>query len=171
MSLMCSQRNELPSRSVPDADTPGAPTEEKRKEEYDIRARDRELDLREREVATKEREAAAKEEELRRSRWSNPLVIGLIAAALGLFGNLTVAILNNKATQELELRRTQANLAVELIRTGDTEKVVKNLKFFLDHGLLDDPDNRIRSDLGDQSVAQHPAWIMPARELSPCGNS
>jgi hypothetical protein len=40
----------------------------------------------ERETAAKEREVTAKEIDLNRSRWLNPTVIGLFAAALGLIG-------------------------------------------------------------------------------------
>jgi hypothetical protein len=127
-----------------------SPLEENVRREIELR--NRELDLREREVAATEREVAAKEEELRRSRWSNPLVIGLLAAAVGLLGNLIVAIINDRAAQDAERRRAKGNLVIELVRTGNTETAIKNLKFFLDRGLLDDPDNSIRNALNNEKT-------------------
>jgi hypothetical protein len=54
-------------------------------------AHTRELDLKEREVAAREKEVATKAAELKSSRWANPLVLGLFAAALALIGNILVA--------------------------------------------------------------------------------
>jgi hypothetical protein len=102
--------------------------------------RKRELDIMEREVAAKEREVLAKEEDLKRSRWLNPTVIGLFAAALGLIGSvivarvndsntLRVAIENNTATQTVESHRAQSNLVLEAIRTGNPDAACRNLTF------------------------------------------
>jgi hypothetical protein len=108
---------------------------------------DRELLLREREVVAREREVALHSEEIGRSRWSNPLVIGLLAAALSLAGNLAVALINSIETQKLERYKARTALVTELIKTGNTEAAVRNLKFFADNGLLDDPDGTIRRAL------------------------
>jgi hypothetical protein len=117
--------------------------------------RKRELDIKEREVAAKEREVLAKEEELKRSRWLNPTVIGLFAAALGLIGSVVVARVNNSntlrvatenniATQTVELHRAQSNLVLEAIKTGNADAACKNLLFFVGLGLLDDANQTIR---------------------------
>jgi hypothetical protein len=106
----------------------------------------RELDLKEREVVSNEREVAAKLEELRRSRWLNPTVIGLFAAALGLIGSVVVARINNANTQNVERDRAQSNLVLEAIKTGnDTDKACVNLLFFVRLGLLDDPKQAIKA--------------------------
>lgn len=146
---MSSAVNKLPSNSE---------NSENKPKSLELELKEREVAAREREVAAKEREVAAKEKELQRSRWTSPLVIGLIAATLGLLGNLTVAIVNNKATRDVERRKEQNNLVVELIRTGDPGKAAKNLLFFLDHGLLDDPDGSIRKSLADQQTTP----VLPA---------
>jgi hypothetical protein len=49
-----------------------------------------ELRVKEQELKLKETEIRAKEREINASRWVNPLVIGLFAAALGLAGNVIV---------------------------------------------------------------------------------
>jgi hypothetical protein len=94
------------------------------------------------ELALKEREVAAKEEELRRSRWLNPTVIGLFAAALGLMGSVIVARVNNQASQQLEKFRSQSNLILQAIKT-DKEGACKNLVFFVNLQLLDDTNHAI----------------------------
>jgi hypothetical protein len=56
---------------------PNLPLED-RKFNQETLDKKRELDIKEREVVAKEREILAKEQDLKRSRWSNPLVIGLL---------------------------------------------------------------------------------------------
>jgi DUF4097 and DUF4098 domain-containing protein YvlB len=110
----------------------------------DAVAESRELDLREREVRVKEREVATKEEESRRSRWVSPTTIGLYAAALGLIGSVVVARVNNANSQNVERLRSQSNLVLEAIKTGSPDSACRNLLFFVELGLLDDPRATIR---------------------------
>lgn len=120
--------------------------------------------LREKELALKNLEMAAKAAEQRASAWS-PLLVAVIAAALALFGNVLVTYLQGKANQriaqdravadldlanqkatfdeKLEHDRAQSNLILEAIRTGDSIKASKNLLFFVELGLLDDPGSKI----------------------------
>jgi hypothetical protein len=118
---------------------------DERKLQYDIAARQRELDLREREIVTKEREVSSKEKELERSRWLNPMVIGIFAASIGLISSILVAYLNNKATQEQERQRGQSTIILEAIRTGtgNTDASCKNLLFLANLRLIDDPKGTI----------------------------
>jgi hypothetical protein len=99
--------------------------------------KDRELNL-------KEREVAAKEKEVNVSRWSNPVVLGLFAAAVGLIGNVFVARVNNQNTQAIERLHTQSTLILQAIKT-DENSSCNNLIFFVKLGLIDDPNNTIRS--------------------------
>jgi hypothetical protein len=82
-----------------------------------------------------------------RRQLSNPLVLAVIASALGLFGNAGVAILNGfssreleqaRAETQLELQRAQAeaSLVLEAIKTGDTESAAANLEFMVSAGLV-----------------------------------
>jgi hypothetical protein len=101
--------------------------------------------LKQRELDIKEREVKIKEAELTRSRWLNPTVIGLFAAALGLIGNVIVAGYNNSNSEKLERERAQSNLILESIKTGNSQSACKNLVFFVQLGLLEDPKGSIRS--------------------------
>jgi len=77
-------------------------------------------------------------------KWSNPLVIGLFAAAIGLAGNVWVTRSNNINTQNVERSRTQSTIILEAIRTnGDTNAACKNLVFFASLDLIDDTNHRI----------------------------
>jgi hypothetical protein len=100
-------------------------------------------ELRREELALKEREVAAKERELERSRWLNPTVIGLFAAALGLAGNLVVALLNNRGTVMIQHATTQSNLIVQAVSTGDYDKACRNIRSLINLGILDDPSGKL----------------------------
>jgi hypothetical protein len=130
---------------------------EREKWEADVR-------LREREIAVREREAAAKAEELRRSRWREPIVLAVLAAALAAGGNAVVAVINGnlqraaderhsiaenklqtaKGSEERQLEEGKAEAAriLEVVKTNNPDKAAENLKFLLETGLLTDPARR-----------------------------
>jgi len=106
---------------------------------------DRKFELRQHELRLKEREVVVKEHEAKASnRWLNPVVLGLFAAALGLFGNLIVAWINNRATENAERIRAQSTLIQGVIKTNDNDATCKNLIFFVKLGMLDDPEGTIK---------------------------
>lgn len=109
--------------------------------------RKRELDIKEREVAAHEREVLAQEEELKRSRWLNPTVIGIFAAAFGLIGSVFVARVNNSNTQEVQRLQSEASITLEAIKTGtgNTDAACKNLLFFVSLDLIRDPNKKIEN--------------------------
>lgn len=113
---------------------------------WEIAARTRELDLKEREVAAREREVSAKEKELRKSAWSNPLFLGLVAALLALVGTLGATLLNAWNARELEHQHSQSALILEAMRTGSPEKACTNLLAFVNLKLLDDQGETIRKN-------------------------
>lgn len=113
----------------------------------------RELDLRDRELAVREREIAAREKAAQESKWSNPLIIGLLAAALGLVGNALTTFFNNRATKQLEDRRAQSTLILEAIKTGKPAEACTNLVFFVKRGLIHDPQGSISSCTTDPGAA------------------
>jgi hypothetical protein len=73
----------------------------------------------------------------------NPTVIGLVAATLGLFGNLIVALISNMNSQRIEKFKAQSNLIVQAVGTGDQKSACRNLISFIRLGLLDDPQGRL----------------------------
>jgi hypothetical protein len=127
-----------------DSPTPDISFEERRLNQ-EMAFREREVAIKEREVAAKEREVLAKQEELKRSRWLNPTVIGIFAAALGLMGSVIVARVNNANTQEVERLQSEASITLEAIKTGtgNTDAACKNLVFFVSLGLVHDPEGKI----------------------------
>jgi hypothetical protein len=152
----------------PTPPTPATPlTLEERKFAQEIADKKRDLDIREREVA-------AKEKELSRSRWSSPLVLALFAASLGLVGNIVVALVNNKNTQDLERLRAQSTLILEAIKGGSSETTCKNLVFLVGLGLLDDSTRSIhdRCENTPIGVPSLPAaqWLVDPNNWRPSSN-
>lgn len=99
-----------------------------------------EYELRKREIGIKERDQS-------RSRWSSPVVLAVLAAALAGLSNAAVSWQNGlqqlkleaeKAVQAKSMEETKAETAriFEIIRTGDADKAAANLKFLVDTGLI-----------------------------------
>jgi poly(3-hydroxybutyrate) depolymerase len=137
-------------------------TEELAIEEIAIKRK--ELDVREREAD----EALA----LAGAPWwrrADPLVLAILAAALSIAGNVIVAAYNNQATisqdatkgenilqQEkekaandlaLEQQKARYTLILQAMATTDPRTADRNINFFIDSGLLQDADNKIRDAL------------------------
>lgn len=102
------------------------------------------------EYELKLREIALKEKEQQRSKWSNPLVVGIFAAAIAGTFNAAVTFLNGsqeadlakakaKETQRAEETRSEADRILEMIKTGDPDSAARNLKFLIDTGLIAEP--------------------------------
>jgi hypothetical protein len=96
----------------------------------DERKLDLESKVRERELQLKERELAGKELESSRSKWLNPTVLGLFAAAIALVGNIIVAAYNNRTSVALEKSKEESSLILQLIKPGDSQATCKGLNFF-----------------------------------------
>jgi hypothetical protein len=114
--------------------------------EYELKKS--ELALKQREVAAREREVATKEKEGQTSKWFNPVTIAIYAAAIGLFGNILTSNANNTASEKAEHLRAQSDLVLQVIKTGNTVDACKNLSFFVNIGLLDDPKGAIHNVCG-----------------------
>jgi AraC-like DNA-binding protein len=136
---------------------------EKWRDEYDLRKRD---------LALKERDAS-------RSRWSSPVVLALLAAALAGFGNAAAIWLNGRQARELEEAKAEAARILEVIRTDNPDKAATNLKFLVDAGLISDDARRasIRTFLAARGAGQGPvlpgaspwslAWMAATTGMSP----
>lgn len=128
--------------------------------------------LRELELALKAREIDLADAEQKASRWRSPLIVAIMATALGLFGNITVTYLQNRANQEtvqekaradlvIARNKAQSDLILEAIRTGNPQKAEENLLFFIQAGLIDDPEGKIRQWLSSKD-RQSPTLPSPA---------
>jgi|SRR5579863_5571809 len=103
--------------------------EEQALKQADLRVREREVELKE-----------------KQGRWShNPVFIGLVAAALGLFSNAFVTFLQNRSAEKLARDKFRYDVVLEATRTDDSTKAAKRLDFLLRIHYLDDPDGAIRS--------------------------
>jgi hypothetical protein len=121
---------------------------ERERLEFEQRQANKDASLRERELVLKEREIRAKEADQKASTWS-PLVVAIIAAALGLFGNVIVTFLQGTANrkiarekavsdEKLENLKAQSNLILEAIKVGPAT-AKGNLQFFIEVDLIDEP--------------------------------
>jgi hypothetical protein len=120
-------------------------------------------ELRKREIEIKEREQA-------RSRWSNPIVLAVLAAALAGLGNAAATWLNGIEQRKLEAERTEqakimeetraeAARILEVIKTDTPDKAATNLKFLADVGLISNADRlqHIRTFLDQRPAGGGPA--------------
>jgi hypothetical protein len=122
------------------------PAFEQKKWDDEVRLRNRELEIREREA-----QAAILAQE--RSRWTNPLVLALLGAALAGLANLAVAwktgsdqlaLAKDKNAEEKSIEETKAESAriLEGVKATDPDKAAQNLTFLLDSWLITDQGRR-----------------------------
>lgn len=115
---------------------------EREKWETEKAFREREVAVKEREQAVLETELALKQAEHATSRWKNPLVVAILAAAVAAIGNAFVAYTNGTSQIKLEAQKAEQTRILEMIKTGDPDKAAGNLHFLLEAGLILDPGTR-----------------------------
>jgi hypothetical protein len=101
-----------------------------------------------------------KREEQARSRWLNPLVIAILAAAVAALGNAGVtwvssheqralerdraanaekaSVSQSQSALQLEKTKAEASRILEVVKTNNPDKAAENLQFLIDTGLIDD---------------------------------
>jgi kumamolisin len=106
-------------------------------------------------------------------RRPDPLTLAILAGVLTLLGNMAVAMLNNhnsltheqnKAADDLALEQTKAkyNLVLQAMSTSDATIARRNIHFFIDAGLLQDSDCKIRNAIDqDQPVLPSLSGVAP----------
>jgi hypothetical protein len=131
---------------------------EREKWQSDLRLRERELALKEKEQGLKYLELRLKRKDERRSQWTHPLVLAVLAATLAATGNAVVAYINGVEQRELEKTRAEAQLSLEqhrdqssqaieetkaeamrileVIKTNGVDSARKNLEFLIEAGLI-----------------------------------
>ena len=145
---------------TPDSPTPATP------DESEVKA----AELRVRQLEAAKALAAATSPWWRRA---DPLVLAIFAGALTLLGNMAVAILNThssvaqekeKASDDLALEQAKAryNLVLQAMATNDATIAKRNIHFFIDAGLLEDSDCKIRDAIEqDQPVLPSLSGVSP----------
>ena len=105
---------------------------------------DQALELKRRELELQERGLDLVGRKAKSERWSNPLTVAVIAAALAAFTNAYLAYVNNQAQVALERSRAESERILEMLRVGDPARVRENLRFLLQLGLVQDEGLRRR---------------------------
>jgi hypothetical protein len=99
------------------------------------------------ELAVKKRELEIRELESHRARWTNPLVIAVLSAAVAGIGNVAATLYSSQQQREaderkaaeartLESEKAEASLILEVVKTQTPEKAADNLKFLVDTKLI-----------------------------------
>jgi hypothetical protein len=96
----------------------------------------------------RERELAFRLEEARRSRWSNPLAIAILGAAIAAAGSAYVSWFNGKQNWELENFKAEATRIFEVVKAPSPDLAAQNLQFLLDAGL-------IQSEVTKQNISKY----------------
>jgi V8-like Glu-specific endopeptidase len=147
---------------------------EARRWEQERSLREHELSLKERAQTTSEQDLAFRRSETRRARWSNPLIVAILAAAVAGLGNAVVAFVNGREGQDLETTRAESARILEMIKTGSADKAAENLKFLADAGLVENARllSGIKTFLASRAPGQGPSLpvsgtgsVEPVREL------
>lgn len=111
-----------------------------------VEGRDAELRLKERELDLKQQELVIKKQEVSGLRWNNPLTVALIAGLVTLLGAV-LQFQQQRNLLALEELKFQSNLILESVKTGNQDQATRNLRFFLDVGILEDSEGRLRKIL------------------------
>jgi hypothetical protein len=119
--------------------------------------------LEELEVALKELDVAQKRKELASAciNWTvaGPVIVTVIAGLIGLLQTTNSNNQTAKAQRAIEELKAKNELIIEAVKTGadHPEVASDNIKFFLDAGLIDDPEGRIRKLIDERRSPVLPA--------------
>lgn len=94
-----------------------------------------------------------------RQRWTNPLTIAIVAAALAGFSNAWIAYENNRAQLALEAKRAESERILEMLKAGEPGRVRENLRFLLQLGLVQDEELRRRIEAWEANPSRAPAYV------------
>jgi hypothetical protein len=109
------------------ADASSNPEFDREKWQTDVRLREREIAVKESEQKIKDREVQAKIEEQNRSRWTNPLVLAVMAAALAAAGNAAVALINGILQRSIEEERASFQ-NVSATKKAEEDRQIEEIK-------------------------------------------
>jgi kumamolisin len=105
---------------------------------------------------------------------ADTLTVAILTGALTLLGNMLVSAYNNHSNivqeiqkaaddQRLEEKKGKYNLVLQAMQTNDPAFAKRNIDFFIDAGLLPDPDCKIRYAIDkDQPVLPSLSGVAPA---------
>jgi hypothetical protein len=122
-----------------------------------------ELDLKkqELELRKKEIENSIKVSQ-KRSKESLSVIIGVIIAIIGLFGNIANNLIQGNHQEKLEKQKFEAELIKWSLESKDMETNRANLKFLLDGGLISDEKGSIKQMVNDTTI------LIPTKTRTKC---
>jgi hypothetical protein len=120
--------------------------------------------LRERELAVKEGELELQRKDSARAGWRSPLVVAVLAAALGAAGNAFVSYINASLERQLEDQKSEQQRILEIIKTGNPDSAAENLQFLLNAGLIAEPSRvtKLREFLKTRAPGSGPSLPSPS---------
>ena len=104
--------------------------------------REREVVIKERDLDAREAEIDLKRKEHAVSKWSNPLIVAILAASIAAISSTAVALVNGIYSRQVDRQRSEEERILEMIKTGNADKAAENLRFLLSAGLITDPSTR-----------------------------
>jgi hypothetical protein len=99
-------------------------------------------------------------------RWSNPLTVAVIAAALAGFTSACLAFVNNRAQVALEASKAESDRVLEMLKIGEPERVRENLRFLVQLGLVRDEELRRRLEAWDANPNRAPLYLSDDRRAA-----
>jgi len=145
--------------------------------------RDRELAIKERELTLRDGELAVKRDEVRRTLFSNPLTLALLAATVAATANVWVAYHNGNEQRTLEVTRAISDQTLERQKAedariesainGDPNIAAARLRFLVAiHLITDRPlGTAILQYIQTQTISVPPTAVNPTTPKSPSGPS
>jgi hypothetical protein len=121
--------------------------------ELELRRLELEEKKTEQEYLVRLKEIGLKEADARRSRWSNPLVLSIVAATIAAAGNAYISWLNgsnqlavestrNAALREIEQEKAEAERILEATKSSSPGDAEEKLKFLIAVGLIANPNRQ-----------------------------
>ena len=106
----------------------------------------RETSVKEQELLLQRKELALKEEEIARSKWLNPVALGIFAAAASVLGSIYSARVNSQNQINMERMKEESSTFTTAINTGgDPLTACNNLVKLIEMGQIRDPSGKIRA--------------------------
>jgi len=88
-----------------------------------------------------------------------------IAAFIAIIATLFGYLIQSSLNRGLEREKVQGQLILKAIETGDTEKARVNLRFFVETGLLSDPDGKLKAALDRIEKNPASAPVLPTTNI------
>lgn len=103
-----------------------------------------ELSLRKEQLDLQEQRIQLDQQRLSKKWYRDPLILGIVAAFLGLIGTLATSVYNGAASVRVEKEKLSNDLIKIALASENPTTRAENLMEFLEMGLIFDPDGTIR---------------------------